>query len=47
MKKQNYQPLELTIFQFAEDCIKTSGEGIACDVRYWIDEEDLFKGEVG
>lgn len=47
MKKQNYQPLELTISQFAEDCIKTSGEGIASDVRYWIDEEDLFKGEVG
>ena len=45
MKKQDYQPLKLKISRYAEDCIKTSGEGIATDVQYWIDKGDLFKGE--
>ena len=45
MKKQDYQPLKLKISRLAEDCIRTSGEGIATDVQYWIDKGDLFKGE--
>lgn len=45
MKKRDYQPLKLKISRYAEDCIRTSGEGIATDVQYWIDEGDLFKEE--
>ena len=45
MKKQDYQPLKLKISRYAEDCIRTSGEGIASDVRYWINEGDLFQEE--
>jgi hypothetical protein len=41
MKQKNYETPKLSIFKLLEDCLTTSGEGVASDVQ-WIDKEDLF-----
>lgn len=41
MKEKNYVAPELLILRVTEDCLTTSGEGVATDVE-WIGKGELF-----